>query len=146
MCQLSNIKQKKKSIPPYLLCLALALNNNLWGPQRRQTKLLSDQYSSIQLIFTHIVLCTEYLIYIWFNNNKVSIIEVHNNLPFKVSTKNPKTVSKTLCIFKNYTPTIVHSETRRSWFYILIGYNSITNDTKIKSMGCFKSFWKFLIW
>ena len=42
--------------------------------------------------------------------------------------------------------TIVHSKTRRSWFYILIGYNSLTNDTIRKSMGCFKKFKKFPIW
>ena len=46
----------------------------------------------------------------------------------------------------NILYTIVHSKTRRSWFYILIGYNSLTNDTIRKSMGCFKKFRKFPIW
>ena len=49
-------------------------------------------------------------------------------------------------IFMKKICTIVHSETRRSWFYILIGYNSLTNDTIRKSMGCFKKFRKFPIW
>ena len=46
----------------------------------------------------------------------------------------------------NSDSTIVHSKTRRSWFYILIGYNSLTNDTIRKSMGCFEKFRKFPIW
>ena len=35
---------------------------------------------------------------------------------------------------------------RCSWFYILIGYNSLKNETIRKSMGCFKKFRKFPIW
>ena len=42
--------------------------------------------------------------------------------------------------------TAYHSKLCRPWLDILIGYNSLHIDPRIKSMGCFEKFMKFSVW
>ena len=45
-----------------------------------------------------------------------------------------------------YIYTAYHSKLGRPWWDILIGYNSLHIDPRIKSMGCFEKFMKFSVW
>ena len=45
-----------------------------------------------------------------------------------------------------FSSTANHSKTRRPKFHVLVGYNSLQNNPRIRSKGCFEKFRKFSIW